>query len=278
MSVRAGRILQIHGNEGKKYVTAAQYASRCRAFFRWYYPMVGQVLKDREITLPHGTKLKLIYNHTFLAWWARQKFDYDDGRTVPPPSLSTFSTQGHHPDFGHVKRAAKHHHLRCTICAGLKDKQMYGLADGEDIAQYRAALAAHHQDVRAWRDAEAYYTTLSTQDPKSTHTIMADDTSKIGFPHFTNRPQKAIATNPTVDFVPWLFESYASNEKVYVYSLKNKFKKVAFVFARFDCHSLVLAGREPVLHDDDSHHSIFEGARGHRRSRTAGPFLRCSRL
>jgi hypothetical protein len=229
-AVRAGNTIFLHGNEHKKYKTNAQKASRTRAFWRDYYPIICQVIQDRNIVLPQGTVMLDIYKMTFVPWWTRKKFRDQDGQLISPPCFRTFGTQGHHPDFGHVLHRSKHTHLRCDTCASLRAKTRNGFKDGEDVDKYMLAFGAHQVAIQKWQDTENYWKTLAANSPHKSIVILGDDTSSLAFPHLTNRDYKSLATKHRVKFVPWLYHNFANDAQTYIYSLKNKFKKVCALF------------------------------------------------
>ena len=69
--------------------------------------------------------------------------------------------------------------------------------------------------------------TLMFHTPSCLVQIMADDTSAIGFPFFTNRPIKSTATKRRLDFIPWLMHDHARHRSTYIYTMKGAFKKGA---------------------------------------------------
>jgi hypothetical protein len=225
-SVRHGGVIFIHGNKHKAYKTEAQKASRTRAFWREYYPIICQVVENRNVVLPEGTVISEIYRMNFVPWWRDRGFKDKAGNPIGAPCLRTFSKEGNHPDFGHIKKRAKHTHLKCSTCYTLRAEARLGFRDGEDVDKYVLAFRAHQGDVRQWRETENYWQTIASNMPHKYITVLGDDTSALGFPHLTNRDYKSVATKHRVKFVPWLFHNFASDEQIYVYSLKNKFKKV----------------------------------------------------
>jgi hypothetical protein len=237
LAVRAGNVRFIHGNQHKYYQTEAQKASRTRAFWREYYPIICQVVQDRNVVLPEGTIIGDIYRMTFVPWWEDRGFCDKEGSAIKPPSLRTFGKEGHHPDFGHVKYRAKHTHLRCSTCASLRAASRLGFRDGEDVDKYVAAFRAHQHDVKEWHATENYWRTSSSNNPHKYITVLGDDTSALGFPHLTNRDYKTVASKHRVKFVPWLFHNFASDMQTYIYSLKNKYKKVSELFVSVLIHA-----------------------------------------
>jgi len=96
-------------------------------------------------------------------------------------------------DFKKVKKRAGHTHLRCTDCAEIGARLTLALARGDD-EEARAAKAArgeHEQAIRSWRDMEKFYIGAARDDPFNMNLFYADDTEKMGFPHFTRRDVKA---------------------------------------------------------------------------------------
>jgi hypothetical protein len=266
-AVRHGNLFSVHGNKDKFYETQGQKASRTRAFWREYYPAICQVVKDREIVLPQGTVIEDIYKLNFVPWWRRKDFRDKDGVAIEPPCLRTFGKEGHHPDFGHVKRKSKHTHLRCTTCASLRVQALRGFQDGEDIEKYTAAFQAHQTDIRQWRATEAYWQTIAANSPNRYTVILGDDTSALGFPHFTNQDYKSMGTMTRVKFVPWLFHNFATDEQTYVYSLKNKFPKVrSSTTSTYITHDDSPLGRKPLLYHDDCYSARHERAQQSERS------------
>jgi hypothetical protein len=170
--------------------------------------------------------MKLIYERTFMKWWREGNFLYpSSGTPVEPPSMSSFLNQSDHVSFGHVSKKAKHTHLRCQLCATLRAEAHNGFENGEDTEEWERAYEQHQLDVNTWRDVEAHWKTEGQHQPFKYLVLMADDTESLGFPHFGTRDIKGVATLPRVHFVPWLYENFSTQEQVYVYSLKHKFKK-----------------------------------------------------
>jgi hypothetical protein len=183
-------------------------------------------VRNGEKVLPNGTVIKLIYREVFLKWW--QRGNYRDPATdelLEPPALTTFLHQSKHHSFSHINRKSKHTHLRCDICASLRTQSRAGFENDEDTEKFEQAYNQHEVDVDAWRDIEAFWTSNAAHEPFRYLVLSADDTSSLGFPWFTRRNLKGLATTPRVHFVPWLFQNFSTNEMTYVYSLKNKFKK-----------------------------------------------------
>jgi hypothetical protein len=83
-----------------------------------------------------------------------------------------------------------------------------------------AKVKRHADHIKMWRQIEEYYKLAAEHSPHQFCVIMADDTSCISLPHFTNRPVKATSTKRRVEFTPWLFHNFSRGELAYVYSLK----------------------------------------------------------
>jgi hypothetical protein len=208
-------------------------AHRIRAFWRSYFPRISQVVRNGEKTLPNGTVIKLIYQNVFIKWWRTGNYvDPETNEPIEAPALTTFLRQSKHHSFGHVNRKPKHTHLRCDLCAKLRIKNRKGFENDEDTEAYQQAYMAHQVDIDEWRDVEAFWKSEGVHEPFKNLVLMADDTSSVGFPWFTRRNLKGLSTTPRVHFVPWLFENYSTNEQVYVYSLKKKFRKGGNRFSR----------------------------------------------
>jgi hypothetical protein len=204
----------------------AMKANLTRAFWRTYYPRLCQVVMNGEMVLPHGTVMKLIYERTFKKWWHTGQYRHPVTKEeFPAPSFSTFLKQSDHVSFGHVNKKAKHTQLRCLLCATLRTQSRRGFENDEDTEAFQRAYEQHGSDVVTWRDVEAHWKSKGQHEPFKYMVLMADDTESLGFPHFTRRNIKGVATIPRVHFVPWLFENFSTQEQVYVYSLKHKFKK-----------------------------------------------------
>jgi hypothetical protein len=125
----------------------------------------------------------------------------------------------------------------------LRIQSRKGFDGDEDIEAYTLAYKRHQEHVTTWQDVEAYYKDQAIHQPFKYITILGDDTKSRGFPNLTNRSWKSLGSTPRVHFVPFLFENYATDEQVYVYSLKGKYKKGGNRWAT-TMHSIVRAIKE----------------------------------
>lgn len=216
-----GGQVTVHSKNGMTYETNARNRARCVAYWKIYFDTLCQVVSDTVRLRPTNLGIGDLYELEFKPFMQRG----NPGEHVP--GLQTFRRALKHPQFHDVTKQTKHNHCRCTTCAGLSAEKMRIFRSGGDTSDVMTRTRAHADHVKSWRETEAYYKMLSEHSPHLCNTIMCDDTSAIGFPHFTNRPVKSTATKRRVEFIPWLVTDHSRSRTEYVYTLKGKYKKGA---------------------------------------------------
>jgi hypothetical protein len=76
----------------------------------------------------------------------------------------------------------------------------------------------HELEVKDWRTFEESLVFGSRHTPSFKNVFRMDDTTSVGFPHFTNRDRKSVASRRRFEMTPWLCMDEARQEQMYVYS------------------------------------------------------------
>ena len=199
--------MKFHSKIGMTYNTTARHIAHCVAFWKIYFDEIAQRPSDNVRLRPSNLHTTHLYDLEFLPFMKR----------VAPeekiPGKTVFQKALRHPEFADISKQTKHTHVRCTDCAMLSAEKTRAFRTGEDTTDVMSKVRAHSDHVRAWRESETYYKMLAEHSPHVCNTYMADDTSVVGFPHFTNRPVKATATKRRPEFIPWLVKDHARGEE-----------------------------------------------------------------
>jgi hypothetical protein len=95
---------------------------------------------------------------------------------------------------------------------------MVALMRGEDPSGVLEERRRHELAVKDWRAFELSLVLGSRHTPGMTNVFRMDDTTNVGFPHFTNRDRKSVAGRRRFEMTPWLLVDEARQRQSYVYS------------------------------------------------------------
>jgi hypothetical protein len=205
-----------HGNEGKIYSTKRDVQVICRAFWLYFYDLRCQKPNDNVWLQPSNISRAYIYKHDFLPW-CKTTLKLE-GKNVP--GCSSFEDAAKHPDFSHVRKRAKHTHLRCHDCSSISARLVVAIMKGEDVSSIVKEREAHEEAVRDWRVFEESLVAGSRNTPSLRNVFRLDDTVSVKYPHFTNRPRKGVSGHHKYAMVPSLLVDEARQKPMYIYSSK----------------------------------------------------------
>jgi hypothetical protein len=212
---KGSAVKQPHGNSGKTYATSRQVEVVCRSFWMYFYDLRCQ--KPNEELWLHPTNLShhYVYENEFLPWCTKSMKMENPEQTV---SRASFEKASKHGDFQHVKRRAKHRHLRCSDCSSLSARLTVACMRGEDVSPILAERNAHEEAVRDWRVFEECLVNGSRSSPSHKNVFRFDATTSAGFPHFTNRTIKGMSHH-RFSLTPNLVMDEARQRLSYLYSV-----------------------------------------------------------
>jgi hypothetical protein len=185
---RANNVIFLpHGNCGKTYETTHRKGERCHAFWKQFFDKQAPGWDGHRYWPPESTH-KSLFAQEFHEFWTDMKYPGEK------PSLSTFFRATKHVDFKDVRRRKNHHHVKCTMCHGLRKKQRNDQSmTREQTLHFKAMYDAHNADVSAWRKLETDLMSDAMLSPNTVNLWMYDDTTALGFPHHGSRDYKGLA-------------------------------------------------------------------------------------
>lgn len=211
-----------HGNLGKSYKGAQ--ADRCHAFWYNFFDMHCQRPNDELRLFPVNNSFRFIYDSYFVRWLEKQRQPAGCDNIQFMPSFSVFKKARHHPSFKDVTKRARHYHCLCSTCSCLNERRLKGFENNAHLAVWTTMFEAHEQDKLLWRKLEAARAAECRADPTGSILLQYDDTSSLGLPQLSNRGIKNLTTS-RFHVIPFNICNYASGESVYVYTVKNRYKK-----------------------------------------------------
>jgi hypothetical protein len=113
--------------------------------------------------------------------------------------------------FPHAKARKEHQHARC-VCKTVDQGHLRAFQENGFVPQDLIDIrTTHHAAVVAWRTLEIFWQNKSAHNPKGVLALSLDDTKPIGFPHFSQRAYKGLAS-ARVEYIPWMCYDHSTNK------------------------------------------------------------------